>query len=279
MDDRLTFLGTGGGRHTTMYQTRCTGGMILEHGNPVRRLHIDPGPGALTQMARIHYDLGTTDSLIISHCHPDHYSDGASVIEGMTHGGWMKRGHLYGSTTVLDGHNGLGPCISNYHQRLLSGHHVFRPGDVLDIDGMSTDICRAIHSDPTNVGFRFHTSGGILSYVSDTEFTPELAEQYKGSRVLILPVTTPSGNRIRFHTCTEDAISFAEIVRPELVIFNHLGIVMIKRGPAKEAELCQNASGIRTVAAHDLMRLTMDRDLTMSDAETFDGPWIPDWSP
>ena len=83
---RITFLGTGGGRHTTMYQTRCTGGMLFEHGEPSHFLHIDPGPGALTQMRRIHYDLGRTESVIISHAHPDHYSDAPSVIEGMTRG-------------------------------------------------------------------------------------------------------------------------------------------------------------------------------------------------
>jgi ribonuclease BN (tRNA processing enzyme) len=90
---RITFLGTGGGRHTTMYQTRCTGGMLVEHGNG-KHLHIDPGPGALTQMKRIHYDLTRTESLIVSHAHPDHYSDAESVIEGMTFGGWKRRGCL-----------------------------------------------------------------------------------------------------------------------------------------------------------------------------------------
>ena len=31
MTFRITFLGTGGGRHTTMYQVRSTGGMLIEH--------------------------------------------------------------------------------------------------------------------------------------------------------------------------------------------------------------------------------------------------------
>ena len=82
MSFRITFLGTGGGRYTTMYQIRSTGGMLIEHDG--RFLHVDPGPGALTQMQRIHYDLHETESLIVSHCHPDHYSDAESVLEGMS---------------------------------------------------------------------------------------------------------------------------------------------------------------------------------------------------
>ena len=277
MGFRITFLGTGGGRHTTMYQVRSTGGMLIEHDG--RFLHVDPGPGALTQMHRIRYDLTRTDSVIVSHCHPDHYSDAESVIEGMTRGGWTRRGSLYGSQTVLRGNDRLGPCISDYHQGIVSSVSVFEPGDVLDVDGMRVDICRADHSDPTNVGFCFHTEDGIVSYVSDTAYSDEIADQYIGSRVLLLPVTTPTGNRIKYHLCTDDALTFVERVRPELAIFIHLGVVIIRRGPDKEAESVERATGIRTIAAHDLMVLDVGRELELSDAETFEGEWIPDSSP
>ncbi len=261
-----------------MYQTRCTGGMLIEHNG--KHLHVDPGPGALVQMNRIRYDLTRTDSVIISHCHPDHYSDAETVLEGMSRGGWVKRGSLYGSQTVLEGTGRLGPAISSYHMGIVETTKVFRPGDVLDVDGMQVDVCKAIHSDPTNVGFRFHTDHGIVSYVSDTEYTDEIADQYIGSRVILLPVTTPSGNRIKHHLCTDDAITFVERVKPELAIFIHLGIVIIRRGPDKEAKKVEDATGIKTIAAEDLMVLDVGEDLTFSEANTFDdGPWIPDSSP
>ena len=270
---RITFLGTGGGRHTTMYQVRSTGGMLIEHDG--KMLNVDPGPGALVQMQRIHYDVCNTSSMIISHCHPDHYSDAECVAEGMSHGGWKKRGHIYGSPTVIEGEAGLGPCVSPYHLRIVEGYKVFRPGDVLDVDGMRVDIKKAVHSDPTNVGFVFHTDHGDVSYVSDTEFSVEIAQQYIGTRVLILPVTTPMGNRIKWHLCTDDAIKFIEIVKPELAIFIHLGVVIIRRGPETEAKITEDATGIRTVAARDLMILDVGEELNLSDAETFDDHWIP----
>lgn len=277
MSFRITFLGTGGGRHTTMYQVRSTGGMLIEHDG--RFLHVDPGPGALTQMHRIHYDLTRTESLIVSHCHPDHYSDAESVLEGMSKGGWVKRGHLYGSPTVIEGNGRLGPCISDYHKGIVEDVTVFRPGDVLEVDGIRVDICKAIHSDPTNVGFKFHTDHGIVSYVSDTEYRDEIADQYVGSRVLLLPVTTPTGNRIKYHLCTDDAITFVERVRPELAIFIHLGVVIIRRGAESEAASVERATGVRTIAAHDLMTLDVGCDLVLGNAETFEGQWIPDSSP
>ncbi len=277
MGFRITFLGTGGGRHTTMYQVRSTGGMLIEHDG--KNLHVDPGPGALAQMQRIHYDLTRTDSVIISHCHPDHYSDAECVIEGMSRGGWVKRGHVYGSPTVITGEGGLGPCLSRYHLGVAEGYSEFRPGDVLDVDGLHTEICRAVHSDPTNVGFRFHTEHGIVSYVSDTEYSDDIADQYVGSRVLLLPVTTPMGNRIRYHLCTDDAISFVERVRPEIAVFVHLGVVMLRRGADKEARMVQDATGIRTMAAHDLMIMDVGEEISISDAVRYDDEWIPDTSP
>ncbi|MDO5861374.1 MAG: MBL fold metallo-hydrolase [Thermoplasmata archaeon] len=277
MGFRVTFLGTGGGRHTTMYQTRSTGGLLIEHGGHM--LQVDPGPGSLSQMQRIRYDVTETESLIISHCHPDHYSDAESVIEGMTKGGWVRRGSVYGSKTVIEGAGGLGPAISPYHLSKPERTATFEPGDVLDVDGMRVEICRAIHSDPTNVGFRMDTGHGIFSYVSDTEYTDEIADQYVGSRVLLLPVTTPLGNRINYHLCTDDAITFVERVKPELAIFVHLGVVMIRRGPDSEARIVEEKTGVRTIAARDLMTLDVGDELVIGDAETYEGGWIPDSSP
>ncbi len=277
MSFRITFLGTGGGRFTTMYQIRSTGGMLIEHDG--RFLHVDPGPGALTQMQRIRYDLSRTESLIISHCHPDHYSDAESVIEGMTGGGRFRRGSVYGSRTVIKGDGGLGPCLSSYHQRIAGSVAEFEPGDTLDVDGLEVDVCRAIHSDPTNVGFRFHTDKGIVSYVSDTEYTDDIADQYIGSRVLILPVTTPRGNRIKYHLCTDDALTFVERVRPGLAVFIHLGVVILRRGPESEAGYVEGLTGVRTIAGRDLMVLDVGEELSVYQETAHDDPWIPESSP
>ena len=274
----MTFLGTGGGRHTTMYQTRCTGGIIIEHNNG-KFLHLDPGPGALTQMRRIHYDPMMTSSVIVSHAHPDHYSDAEVVIEGITNGGWKKRGHLYGSPTVINGENGIGPCISKYHLGMIENMTILKPDTRINVDGLKAQVTRTLHSDPTTVGFRFDSGFGLISYVCDTSFTEEIAKQHIGSRVLILPVTTPDNIRIDYHLCTEDAIKFIDIVKPELAIFIHLGIVMIKADPNKQAKAAEKATGIKTIAAKDLDELEVGTELTISHSKTYDDLWIPNSSP
>jgi phosphoribosyl 1,2-cyclic phosphodiesterase len=276
MSTRLTFLGTGGGRHTTMFQARSTGGFLLE--SPGGRISIDPGPGAVNNMCQIAYNIETTDAVVISHCHPDHCSDAEVVVEGMTKGGWVKRGSLYGSASVMDGEGGLGPKISKYHRGLPSHVFTMRPEECYDIAGIRTEITRSDHSDPTNVGFKFHTENGILAYVSDTAYSDKIADQYKGVRAILLPVTTPNENRIKYHLCTVDAIKFIERVKPELAIFVHLGIVMLKQDPVKQAAMAQSQTGIRTIAAEDLMTLDMDEHLTIGKLVPHKPTWNDAWN-
>ena len=269
---RITFLGTGGGRHTTISQVRCTGGMLIDHDGG--RIHMDPGPGAMAQMHRIHADPGDTDCVMISHCHPDHYSDSPSAIEGMTHGGWVRRGEVYGSPTVMEGGGGLGPCVSPYHLRIAEKHGLLIPGETLDIGGLKVEIKRADHSDPTNVGFVFDTPDGKVAYVSDTAYSDEIADQYKGSRVLFLPVTTPFDWRIKFHLCTEDAIKFIKRVKPELTVFIHLGIVVLKQGAEAQAKLAEEATGCKVVAGRDMMTIDIGDEIEISDIH----PCKPEWN-
>ena len=253
---KLIMLGTGGGRHTTMFQARSTGGFLLDTGKSI--IHMDPGPGALTNMCNIGHDLRKTDAILVSHCHPDHYSDAEVAIEGMTYGGWIKRGSLYGSVSVMEGYKGMVPCISPYHQSLPLESHTIVPGDVLKFPGVTIRITKSDHSDPTTVGFRCETEDGILSYVTDTAYSDEIAEQYVGSKVLLLPVTTPDNNRIHGHLCTEDAIRFIDLVRPKLAIFIHLGIVMLKFDPDRQAADAERATGVKTISGKDLMTIDID---------------------
>ena len=273
MNAKVIFLGTGGGRHTTMFQARSTGGFIIDTGT---RIHVDPGPGALTNMCLIKYNPEKTDAVVISHCHPDHYSDAEVVIEGMSKGGWVHRGEVYGSVTVMEGQDGLGPCISEYHKKIPNKCCTIRAGDIYDIAGIRTEIMAVDHSDPTNVGFKFHTKDGVLAYVSDTAYSDAIADQYIGSKVLILPVTTPNENRIKGHLCTVDAKRFVERVKPELAIFIHLGIVMLKHNPAAQAAMVEKATGIRTIAGEDLMTLDL-KDLTINYLIPSKPDWNEDW--
>ena len=215
-------------------------------------------------MRTMRYDPADTDVVMISHCHPDHYSDAEVLIEGMCKGGVEKRGMLVGNTSAIQGYEDIGPCVSNYHRSMAGTHRTVVPGDVLSFGRTDVRITESSHSDPKTVGFRFMTEDGVISYVSDTSYSEEIADQYVGSRILILPITTPDDRRIAYHLCTEDAIKFVERIRPELTIFNHMGIYIIKLGPEKQAETVAAATGLNVIAGTDLMIVEVDDEIKIT---------------
>jgi len=246
----LTFLGTGGGRFATIYQVRSTGGIYLRDR---ARLHLDPGPSALANMRRLALDPARTDGVLISHCHPDHYADAEILVEGMARGGFKRSGVVVGSRTVLDGGEGFSPALSAYHQSLAREVVRVAAGDELEIEGVGIEVTPTFHSDPTGVGFRFHTSQGIIGYVGDSELHDELARAHQGCRALVVNLTRPRGAWVPKHMDTEDAAALVAAVRPEVAVLTHFGMKLVHDGPERQAAYIEQASGVRTVPAEDLM--------------------------
>ncbi|MDH7508403.1 MAG: MBL fold metallo-hydrolase [Methanomassiliicoccales archaeon] len=244
----ITFLGTSGGRFATIYQARSTGGIYISDS---ARIHLDPGPGALVAMKKMSIDPARTDAILISHCHPDHYTDAEILIEGMTCGGFGRRGIVIGSKSVIDGKDAFGPAISRYHRSLPENVLSLKPGDKTSVDGILIEATPTIHSDPTGIGFRFHTSNGIISYVGDSEVGEEVIKAHRSSRVIILCVTRPLGSRISYHMNTDDAAEFARSVCPEIVLLTHFGMKLLSEGAEKQAKYIEKESGIETIAMTD----------------------------
>lgn len=248
----ITFLGTGGGRFATIYQTRSTGGMLIEDRG---RIHLDPGPGALTNMARLGVDPAYTDAIVLSHCHPDHYSDAEVLVEGMTRGGINTRGSLHGSLSVMEGTDGMRTALSEYHMSLPEYRGTLRPGEVTVIAGTPVTVTPTKHTDATGVGLIFHTAAGDISYMGDTNPSDDVTQPHVGSRILILNVTRPFGARLRCHLCSEDVPAIVEKVSPELTVLTHMGVKMVQEGADEQASRIAELSGHRILAAKDLMRL------------------------
>lgn len=261
----LTFLGTGGGRFATIYQPRSTGGIYLEDGV---RLHIDPGPGALVNMSRLSMDPGKTDGILVSHCHPDHYTDAEVLVEGMAGGGFRKRGVIVGSRSVIEGVGNLGPAISAYHRSLAERSVVIERGSSLRIEGTEISATATFHSDPTGVGFRIKTGNGDASYVGDSELREDLVTDHEGSRVLILCLTRPLASCIPYHMCTEDAAALVGRLEPEAAILTHFGMRLLHEGADRQAQFIEKATGVRTISARDLMWVQMGRGIRVGKQRT-----------
>jgi len=232
--------------------------------NDGARIHLDPGPGALGSMRALSLDPAATDALLISHCHPDHYVDAEVLVEGMAMGGFKRKGLLAASHSVLEGEEDIGPAISRYHQSMPWESRVVRPGDLLKVRGTEVEVTPTVHGDPTGVGFRLLTEHGIVSYVGDTQLFEGLEEAHKGARVLIINLTRPLASRVPKHLCTEDAATLIGGVRPEMAVLTHFGMKLIHDGVQMQVDHIDRETGVRTVAAEDLMEIHLGKIIRIS---------------
>ncbi|MEM3549684.1 MAG: MBL fold metallo-hydrolase [Candidatus Bathyarchaeia archaeon] len=256
----IIFLGTGGGRFTTITQKRRTAGIRIIDENI--NLHLDPGPGALVYSVNEGLDPQKINAIFVSHAHPDHYTDAEVLIEAMTRGMTKKRGVLAASKSVLRGNKICEPSISNYHQQMLEQLIEAVPNLKFQVAEILVYVAEARHTDPDAVGFRFETKGwGDFAYTSDTEYFKGIGKYYEGVRLLMLCVMRPAGKPWEGHMTTDDAIKIIEETRPEQAILTHLGMQMIFTGPTKEAKLIEEKTGVPTVAATDGMQITFGESL------------------
>ncbi|MBN2334681.1 MBL fold metallo-hydrolase [Candidatus Bathyarchaeota archaeon] len=271
----LHFLGTGGGRFVMTTQRRRTAGIRLIHG--AANIHIDPGPGALVFSNWAGLSPQLLGGLIVTHCHPDHYSDAEVFIEAMTHGTRSKRGVLAAPRSVTAGADGVGPSVSDYHKGLVEEVIDLHPGAEFSVNGLRFTALEARHSDPSTVGIRFDAPGiGSVGYTSDTGYFPGLPEQYRDLRLLILCVMWPRDNSIKMHMCIDDALKLLTEAKPRAAVMTHFGMRMLNADPAAEAEYLQRETGIPVVPAVDGMKATLTDSINFQGPRKRDKPLIID---
>ncbi|MBS7635398.1 MBL fold metallo-hydrolase [Candidatus Bathyarchaeota archaeon] len=259
----VIFLGTGGGRFATVTQKRRTGGIrVISAGSDEVNMHIDPGPGALIYSLEMGLDPQKIRAILVSHAHLDHASDVAVLIEAMCHATTKKRGVLIASKSVLRGNDVCEKAISRYHQAMPEKVFEAEAGLGFEIDGINILACKAVHSDPDAIGFRFETKAyGGFAYIPDSEYFADVSKFYSGLRLLILSVLRPSGQPWEGHMTTDDAIRILDETRPEMAVITHFGMQMIARIPEKEAERTEKRTGVPTRAAFDGMRIIFGEEI------------------
>ncbi len=246
---KITFLGSGGGRFSAISQRRMTGGFRIDNIGG-KNYHIDPGPGALIRTYQFGFDPRNLNGVFVSHAHTDHYNDAEILIEAMTRGMTKNKGTIFGSTSVLDGFDKWGPCISKYHQS-KSRRVVLKPGEVNKVDGLEIKGTKTQHGDPAGTGFQIDYKGFKLSYTSDTGYFDELADYHEGSDILIASVLRPGNKTIGGHMCSRNFIDLINKVKPKVAVMTHLGLKMISSNPVVEAKKISKQTGVKTIAAFD----------------------------
>ena len=244
--DELIFLGTGGGRYTTLFQTRSTGGLIFKTCN--HQIHIDPGPGALLRCKECKIYPFKTDVIMATHNHLDHINDLNIMVEAMTKAGTEKKGTLITHNSVVEERG-----ISNYHKKLLNSLVVLEPEQNTSINGLRIQATRCNHSKLGCIGFKFYTPNYCLYYTGDTLVYSGFEKSLEDVDILVANVSIPSGINNSIHMNSDDLVSVIKNSnnKIKLIIITHFGTEMLRANPIQEAKMIMEKTGINTIAASD----------------------------
>jgi len=247
----IKFIGTGGGRYVMISQERLTGGLVIEHSNSL--VAIDPGPSAVYGYKLFGVPVWRIDGLIVSHGHPDHYAEADVVIEGMTHGGQVKKGLL----AISEYMHARGYGVSPYHRNLVEKYYVLKEGISVSINSLRVHPFRVFHTEPSTTGFRIEVGGKTITYVADTKYFSKLRHYIDKSDLVILPVTLPRDYRLPHHLNTSDAVMLLKDVDIGLCVITHFGAKMIEIGPEREAKWIKDRTGCEVIAARDGLNIEL----------------------
>ncbi|MEM4166207.1 MAG: MBL fold metallo-hydrolase [Candidatus Bilamarchaeaceae archaeon] len=251
----ILFLGTGGGRINLIKQIRWTGGFRIN--SSVANIHVDPGPGALIRTLQVKENPLSLDVLIVTHSHIDHCNDANLMIEAMSGYALKKKGILIGSKNLLEDPNER--FITKYHVEHCAQiyYPAFENGDIekakfqTEKGSFEMEFIKVKHDEPTTFGFKITIENKTIGYTSDTNYFQELQQYFKGCDCLIINVLKPQHDGIPDHLETTHAIEIVKGAKPKMAIINHMGIAMIRAGPAAQAKLIEKNTGIPTIAPKD----------------------------
>ncbi len=253
MQPRILFLGTAGEEAIFGKQIRASGGIVIQIED--YQFILDPGPGALVRAAQTGVNLRETTAILVSHAHINHCNDVNAVIAAMTHNGLDKQGILISNRTFVYGAEGEIPYLTNFHKNCVERTIIPEAKQKIGIEHIEIHALKTQHSDPNAIGFKIFTPKFVLTYTSDTEYTPELTEQYMKSDILIMNVTQPYGMKEKHNLCSDCAEKIIKKTKPSLAVLTHFGKKMIQADPVYEARKIQKETGIQIIAAKDGMEI------------------------
>jgi ribonuclease BN (tRNA processing enzyme) len=251
MEPKILFLGTGGDHHVVGKQLRASGGIIIQVDD--YQFHIDPGPGALGMMQSYNVNPRETTALLVSHAHINHCNDVNAVLSAITLNGFDKKSVLICGKSLINGSEKIKPVIPPFYQNFVERIIAPDPSKRIGIENLEIQTLRTIHSDPHNLGFKLYTPEFILSYLSDTAYSPDLLKQYEKSDILILNVVYPFGTKTKINLNSYHAVKIINKIKPRLAIITHFGRKILAADPTQEAREIARQTMTQVISATDGM--------------------------
>jgi phosphoribosyl 1,2-cyclic phosphodiesterase len=256
--DQIIFVGTGGGRMTTAFQARATGGLwVCLDGVWVC---VDPGPGALAHARgrALGLDPSVLEAIVLTHKHLDHSGDVNAMIEAMTQGGTKKRGRVLAPQDAYD----VDPVILHYvrsypasTEHLVAGGRYVIGGN----GGVVLETPLQLKHPVETYGLRFVGRQWTVGLVSCTGYVPEIETALRADLLILNVVYREPRDEI--HLAVPDARKLIAAMRPRLAVLTHFGLTMLRARPWELAETLSRETGIRVLAARDRWRLDLDAEL------------------
>lgn len=251
MPNFIKFLGTAGARFVVARQIRSSAGTWIElDGN---RFLLDPGPGTLLKCASSKPKLfpHLLDAVFLSHIHLDHSCDINAIIESMTDGGMKKRGIVFAPQQAVNSNDKV---IFSYLHDFIERFEFLDNMKQFNIGNLNFESIAHKHGVET-YGFKFVSTSGRISFITDTMFFDGLIEAYQNSDFIIVNVVRnkPSNAGDVKHLCLDDVLKIINAIKPKVCILTHFGMTMINSKPWLIAEDLQQKTGIKVVAASDGM--------------------------
>ena len=248
----IVFLGTGGGRINLIKQIRGTGGFRIN--SETANIHVDPGPGALIASKKFRQDPLKLDCIIVTHSHTDHITDAQVMIEGMSGYALRRRGIFIGSRRSV-------AELSEWHKGKIDNLVVLAPGEKKGFDTekghFDIEAYPVKHDEETAFGFKIKMDGVVLGHITDSELTKNLGKDFSGCDCLIINCIKPEPDQYAGHLTSDDVIEILKVAKPKQAIITHMGLKMLRFGPASEAKRIADATGVKVIAAKDGMKITL----------------------
>lgn len=253
----IVFLGTAGGRMVVASQIRKSGGMWLDlDGNAIA---LDPGPGCLVRCVELGLRPSRLDCIVLSHRHIDHSNDVNIMAEAMSGGGFKPKGMLVAPRDCLEGDD---PVVLKYVRTYIR-NRIFElrdGGAGIPLNGVRIEAAlRLMHAGVESYAIKFHVGGRCLGYIADTKYFDGIGEAMRGCDFLIVNMVRITYDDRFQHLVPGDVERILAVARPGTAILNHFGMQVVRAHPGEIAARIAKATGVRTIAAEDGMRLRLDR--------------------
>jgi phosphoribosyl 1,2-cyclic phosphodiesterase len=162
----IKFLGTAGARFVMIKQLRASGGLWIHARD--ENILVDPGPGSIVRCAacRPRLDPGTLNGVILTHRHLDHVNDINVMIEGMTEGGFKKRGVVFAPSDALGQDSVILPYARGFAGKVLS----LTAQEKFSVGSFVFETTPALRHPCETFGLKFMMNQTSVSLLTDTEY-------------------------------------------------------------------------------------------------------------